>query len=194
MPRTQRPDGAWDAFQRSMAIVVKTRPGVKIGGSFRVAVHKVDRQLALYDVQPMDDVLAQSNATRRFNTMLLSLLGLTGLVLAAIGIYGVIAFFVTQRTQEIGVRVALGATTASVVRLVVGQAVTLAVAGIALGAVAAFWATRALSSMLFEVGVRDPVAYTVAAAVLLLVATGAAWFPALRATRVDPVRALSAAG
>jgi len=194
MPMTQRPGGAWDAFQRSMAIVARTRDGVPIAGSLRAAVDRVDRQLALYDVQPMSEVLSQANATRRFNTILLSLLGVTGLVLAAIGIYGVIAFFVTQRTHEIGVRVALGATTGSVVRLVVRQAVTLALYGIALGAVAAFWATRVLGSMLFEVSVRDPVAYAVAGLVLLVVAIGAAWFPARRATRVDPVRALAAAG
>jgi predicted permease len=194
MPMTQRPGGAWDAFQRSMAIVAKTRPGLNVVGSLRGAVNRVDRQLALYDVQPMTEVLAQANATRRFNTILLSLLGATGLVLAAIGIYGVIAFFVTQRTHEIGVRVALGATTASVVRLVVRQAVTLALFGIALGAVSAFWATRVLGSMLFAVSARDPVAYGVAGAALLLVAIGAAWFPARRATRVDPVRALAAGG
>ena len=194
MPMTQRPGGAWDAFQRSMAIVVKTQPGIAAGAGIRAAVQRVDRQLAVYDVQPMKEVLAQSNATRRFNTLLLSLLGFTGLVLAAIGIYGVIAFFVTQRTHEIGVRVALGATTASVVRLVVRQALTLALCGVALGAVGAVFATRVLSSMLFEVGARDPIAYAASAALLLLVSVGAAWFPARRATRVDPVRALSAAG
>ena len=194
MPMTQRPGGAWDAFQRSMAIVVRSKPGATVSGSLRTAVNRVDPQLALYDVQPMGEVLSQANATRRFNTILLSLLGITGLVLAAIGIYGVIAFFVTQRTHEIGVRVALGATTASVVRLVVRQAVTLALFGIGLGAVAAFWATRVLGSMLFQVSARDPIAYGVAGIVLLLVAIGAAWFPARRATRVDPVRALAAAG
>ena len=194
IPMTQRPDGAWDAFQRSMAIVAKTGPGMTIGGSLRAAVNRVDRDLALYDVQSMSDVLSQANATRRFNTILLSLLGLTGLVLAAIGIYGVIAFFVTQRTHEIGVRVALGATTASVVKLVVRQAVMLALFGIGLGAVGALWATRVLGSMLFEVSARDPVAYAVAGLVLLIVAITASWFPARRAACVDPVRALAAAG
>jgi putative ABC transport system permease protein len=177
-----------------MAIVARTRDGVTIAGSLCAAVDRVDRQLALYDVQPMSEVLSEANATRRFNTILLSLLGVTGLVLAAIGIYGVIAFFVTQRTHEIGVRVALGATTGSVVRLVVRQAVMLALYGIAVGAVAAFWATRVLGSMLVEVSVRDPVAYAVAGFVLLVVEIGAAWFPARRATRVDPVRALAVAG
>jgi predicted permease len=194
IPMTQRPNGAWDAFQRSMAIVAKTKPGMTLGASARAAVARVDRQLALYDVQPMSEVVVQANATRRFNTILLSLLGVTGLVLAAIGIYGVIAFFVTQRTHEIGVRVALGASRASVVKLVVRQAATLALAGIALGAVGALWVTRVLGSMLFQVSVRDPAAFTAAGLLLLVVAIGAAWFPARRATRVDPVRALSAVG
>jgi ABC-type antimicrobial peptide transport system permease subunit len=93
--------------------------------------------------------------------------------------------------HEIGVRVALGATTGSVVRLVVRQAVVLAVAGIAIGAVAAIWATRVLQEMLFEIGTRDPIAFTAGAAVLLLVAIGAALLPARRSAQVDPVRALS---
>lgn len=194
MPMTQRPAGSWDAFQRSMAIVAKTKPGMTIGTSVRAAVNRVDRQLAIYDMQPMDEVMVQANSVRRFNTILLSLLGVTGLVLAAIGIYGVIAFFVTQRTHEIGVRVALGATRASVVRMVVRQAARLALFGIGLGAVGAYWATRVLGSMLFEVSVRDPAAFAAAGLLLMAVAIAAAWLPARRATRVDPVRALSAAG
>ena len=191
MPMTQRPTGAWDAFQRSMAIVVKTKPGTTIGTSMRAAVNRLDRHLAVFDLQPMNEVMVQETAVRRFNTILLSLLGVTGLVLAAIGIYGVISFFVTQRTHEIGVRVALGATRASVVKMIVRQAATLALVGIGLGAVAAFWATRVLGSMLFEVSVRDPAAFAAAGLLLLVVAIAAAWLPARRATRVDPVRALA---
>ena len=194
MPLTQAPGGAWDALQRNMTIVARARPGVSVAPALRRAVAAVDRLLPVYDVQTMDDVLSQSTSTRRFNTMLLSLLGLTGLILAAIGIYGVIAYFVSQRTHEIGVRVALGATTLNVVRLVVGQALSLAVLGIAMGSVAAFWATRALGGMLFQVSARDPVAYGVAAAVLFAVAIGASWLPARRAAHVDPVRALASAG
>jgi putative ABC transport system permease protein len=138
----------------------------------------------------MDDVLSQSTAARRFNTLLLSFLGLTGLILAAIGIYGVIAFFVSQRTHEIGVRVALGATTRNVVRMVVGQAFTLAVIGVAIGGAAAYWATQALRTMLFQVQSGDPIAYAGAAAMLVLVAVVASTLPALRAARVDPVLAL----
>jgi ABC-type antimicrobial peptide transport system permease subunit len=194
MPMSQAPEGAWNSFQRAMTIVARARPGTTVAPALRKAVNNVDPMLPLYDVQTMDDVLSLSSATRRFNTMLLSLLGLTGLVLAAIGIYGVIAFFVSQRIHEIGVRVALGASTQSVVRMVVAQALVLAMIGIAVGGVAAVWATRVLGTMLFEVGARDPVAYVVAAVALLLVALGASWLPARRAARVDPVTALAAAG
>jgi predicted lysophospholipase L1 biosynthesis ABC-type transport system permease subunit len=193
MPLTQAPEGAWNAFQRSMAVVARARPGATIAPAMRAAVKRVDPTIPMYDVQAMDDVLSRDMATRRFNTLLLAGLGLTGLILAAIGIYGVIAYFVSQRTQEIGVRVALGATTQRVVGMVVQQALTLALIGITLGAVAAFWATRVLGSMLFEVSSRDPIAYIAAALALLLVALAAAWLPARRAARVDPIRALGAA-
>jgi putative ABC transport system permease protein len=194
MPISQVPNGAWNAFQRSMAVVVKARPGALVVPSVRKAVGAVDPLLPMYDVQTMDDVLSQSTSTRRFNTLLLSLLGVTGLVLAAIGIYGVIAFFVSQRTHEIGVRVALGASTRSVVRMVVRQAMLLATVGVLVGAVLALGSTRLLASMLFEVGPRDPIAFVAGAAALLLVALGAAWLPARRAALVDPVRALSSSG
>ena len=156
----------------------------------RNAVKSVDALLPPWDVQTMSDVLHRSTATRRFNTLLLLFLGLTGLILAAIGVYGVIAFFVSQRTQEIGVRVALGATARDVVRMVVGQAFALAVIGVAIGGAAAFWATQALRTMLFQVQASDPIAYAGAAATLVLVAVVASTLPARRAARVDPMLAL----
>ena len=134
IPMTQAPDGAWNAYQRGMAIIARAQPGITVASALRKTVATVDPLLPAFDVQTLDAVLTQSTETRRFNTMLLSLLGATGLILAAIGIYGVIAFFVTQRTHEIGVRVALGASTRSVVRMVVGQALTLAMIGVTLGA------------------------------------------------------------
>lgn len=194
MPISQAPDGAWNAFQRSLAVVVKAPPGATVVPSIRRAVSAVDPRLPTFDVQTMDDVLSQSTSARRFNTVLLSLLGSTGLILAAIGIYGVIAFFVSQRTHEIGVRVALGASTRNVVRMVVAQAMLLAMLGVLLGAGLALGSTRVLANMLFEVGPRDPIAFVAGGATLLLVALGAAWFPARRAALVDPVRALSDSG
>ncbi|MEX2154327.1 MAG: ABC transporter permease [Gemmatimonadaceae bacterium] len=194
VPHSQAPQSWWNAHQRNMTIVVKSRPGATVAPAMRAALKRFDPQLPLFDLQTMDDVLSQSTALRRFNTMLLTLLGLTGLILAAIGIYGVIAFFVSQRTHEIGVRIALGATTGSVVRMVVRQALALAVLGIIVGGVTALWATKVLGSMLFEVDARDPIAFAAGAAVLLLVALGASLLPARRAARVEPVRALTASG
>jgi putative ABC transport system permease protein len=193
VPVTQVPTPWWNSFQRSMSIVTKAHAGATVAPAMREALKRVDAQLPSWDLQTMEEVLAQSTATRRFNTMLLTLLGATGLILAAIGIYGVIAFFVSQRTHEIGVRVALGATTGSVVRIVVRQAMVLALAGIAIGCLAAMWATRVLGNMLFETNARDPVAFVAGSLVLLVVALGAAWIPARRAARVDPVAALSTA-
>jgi ABC-type lipoprotein release transport system permease subunit len=163
MPLTQAPRDAWQAFQRAVTIVAKTEPHAVVAPALRKAVAAVDPLLPLYDVQTLDNAVAESTATRRFNTQLLTFLGITGLILAAIGIYGVIAFFVTQRTQEIGVRIALGSSRARVIGLVVRQAVTLALLGISLGTLTAFWATRIFDNMLYQVGVRDPLAYTLAA-------------------------------
>jgi putative ABC transport system permease protein len=191
MPMTQAPSNAWASYNRSMTFIAKSRPGMSVTAAMRGALRNVDAELPAYDVQTMDAVLAQSTATRRFNTLLLSCLGLTGLLLAAIGIYGVIAFFVSQRTQEIGVRMALGATTGSVVGLVVRHAAALAGIGILVGGVAAYWATSALASMLFSIDARDPLAFVVGALALLGVALGAAWIPARRAARVPPITALT---
>jgi predicted permease len=194
IPLTQAPTGAWNAFQRAMAVVVKAKPGLTVAPGLRAAVRDVDPLVPLYDLQTMDDVLSQSIAGRRFNTLLLSLLGITGLVLATIGIYGVMAFFVGQRTHEIGIRIALGASRSSVVRLVVRQAVLLTGIGIILGAVLSYWATSVLGTMLFRIGARDPISFMAGAGVLLVVALAASWSPARRAAHVDPVRALASAG
>jgi putative ABC transport system permease protein len=194
MPITQPPHNAWPAFNRSMMIVAKARAGTIVAPAMRAAVTRFDAQLPVWDLQTMESVLDQSTSTRRFNTLLLTLLGVTGLILAAIGIYGVIAYFVAQRTHEIGVRVALGASTSSVVGMVVKQALTLAALGIGLGAVASWWAVSVLQTLLFDVQPRDPVAFVLGATVLLLVTLGAAWIPARRASRVDPVMALASSG
>jgi len=129
-------------------------------------------------------------ATARFNTLLLSILGGIGLLLAASGIYGVIAYFVTQRTQEIGVRIALGATPASVVWLILGQALRPVALGSAIGIGAAVVASRALSGQLFGVTRTDPLTMAVVVATLIGVALVASAVPARRAATVDPTRAL----
>ncbi len=122
--------------------------------------------------------------------LLLTIFGAIALVLAAIGIYGLMAYSVEQRTQEIGIRMALGAETGALRNMVVGQGMVLAVIGIVIGLGAAFGLTRLLATLLFEVKPLDPVVFTVVPVVLLLVALAAIWFPARRATRIDPVLAL----
>jgi ABC-type antimicrobial peptide transport system permease subunit len=138
----------------------------------------------------MSDVLAQSTAGRQFNMLLLTLLGITALVLAAIGIYGVISFLVRQRMPEIALRMVLGATTRDVILMIVRQGVLLAGLGIVLGGTAAFWATRALRSLLFAVPLADVPTYTSAALLLGAVALVASLLPARRAARVEPNRSL----
>lgn len=189
-PHTQARQSWWNSHQRTMAVVVRAAEGVAMAPAMRGVMRQFDPLLPVFDVQPLERVIATNNAGRRFNTMLLSLLGGTGLLLAAIGIYGVISFFVSQRTHEIGVRVALGASTRRIVGVVLREALVLAVFGIVLGALASFWATRVLANMLYDVEPNDPIAFGIGAVVLLTVALGASLVPARRAARVDPVRAL----
>jgi putative ABC transport system permease protein len=158
--------------------------------SIRRAVASVDPLLALSGARTMDDVIARSLAPSRFTTMLFLLLGLTGLVLATVGIYGVIAYVVTQRSREIGIRMALGADSRRVLGMVVGQGVFLAVIGIVIGLAVSWGVTRWLASQLYGVGVRDPLTFAAVAALLLLVAGVASWIPGRRATKVDPTVAL----
>jgi len=129
-------------------------------------------------------------ATPHFTTTLLVLLGLTGLALAAVGIYGVIAYFVSQRAHEIGVRMALGASRSGVSLMVLRQGLALAGAGVAIGLIASAAATRALAGMIYGVSARDPVTFLAVAGVLVFVAALASLVPAHRATRLDPLDAL----
>ena len=155
-------------------------------------VRELDSNLAVADVQTLDEVIAQSIAQRRLTMLLLSIFAGAALLLAAVGIYGVIAYSVTQRTQEIGIRLALGAQRADVLGMVVRQAAVLALAGIVLGAIGAAVLTRFMRDLLFEVRPFDPVTFFGVAACLTAVALVAAFVPGRRAARVDPVIALRA--
>jgi putative ABC transport system permease protein len=158
----------------------------------RQIVWSMDRDLPLENVRTMDQILDESVADSRFNTVLLSLFAIVALVLAAIGIYGVLAYTVAQRTSEIGLRMALGAQRSSVLRLVVGNGLTLALIGVAIGAAGSLLATRALERLVFGVSTTDPVVFGAVALALTAVAGTAALVPALRASRVDPIVALRA--
>jgi putative ABC transport system permease protein len=153
-------------------------------------VLSIDKDQPISDVMTMEQRLAKAVASTRFVMSLLGIFSILALGLAAIGIYGVMSYLVTQRTQEIGVRMALGAQKRQVLKLVVGKGMALAVTGIALGLVASLALTRLMRSLLFEVTPTDWVTLAVASIVLLTVALLACYIPALRATKVDPLIAL----
>ncbi|HSC27212.1 MAG TPA: ABC transporter permease [Vicinamibacterales bacterium] len=155
-------------------------------------VRALDSELAVADVRTMDEVVADSVAERRVTMLMLGIFAGAALLLAAVGIYGVIAYSVTERTQEIGIRMALGADRRDVLRMVVGRAMLLAAAGTALGAAGALPLTRLMESLLFDVTPGDPLTFLAVAGILCGVAAVASYVPGRRAARVDPVIALRA--
>ena len=191
LPIDQVPAEAWDWVQRSMTLVARTDGNAEmLTAAMRDAVRSVDPGLPLYSVATMEQRMSDSLAQDRFNTLLLGLLGAIGLLLAAVGIYGVIAYFVSQRTQEIGVRMALGATAGNVLSLMARQGMRPVVIGVALGVLTALAATRVLRGSLYGIGANDPFAFLAAVLVLMAVGVFATYLPARRATRVDPTTAL----
>jgi putative ABC transport system permease protein len=153
-------------------------------------IRSIDAQQPVADERTLESLLGNSVARQRFNTLLLAVFAMVALLLAAIGIYGVMAYSVTQRTQEIGIRVALGAQTADVLKLVVGQGMKLALAGVVIGLIGALALTRLMSNLLFGVSATDPLTFIVVATLLTGVALLACWLPAWRAANVDPMIAL----
>ena len=177
-----------------MSIVVRTsvsNPNA-ITNSLRKELAAMDATIPLTNVRVFEEYISRSLARPRFNTLLLSIFAGTALLLTAIGIYGVLAYSVAQRTSEIGIRIALGAGKSSIFRLIVGQAMTLVGISLVLGLAGAFAATRLLNSLLFGVGASDPGTFVGIVLLVSAVAFIAAWLPARRATRVDPIIALRA--
>lgn len=184
MPSTQWVNGGQTIVVRGAVPVLGLVPAI------RRAVLRVDPLLAMSNVSTIEQSIDDSQAMSRFTTWLLGLLGVTGLVLAAVGVYGVIAYVVAQRTHELGVRMALGATGGTVQWMVVRQGLALAAAGVAVGVVVSLVAARALRSMVFGITAHDPITFVVVVVLLAVVAVVASYVPARRATRIDPLVAL----
>jgi predicted permease len=194
VPQAQVPDAANALNVRltPIAWIVRTRSAPY---SVSAAVQEQLRQvsgLPVTDVRSMDDVISRSTSRQRFNMLLMTVFGAAALLLAAIGIYGLMAYSVEQRTQEIGIRLALGADVGSVRRMIVGQGMRLAFAGVVLGLASAFGLARVIASLLYGVTPRDPLVFAGAPVVLVLVALVGVWLPSKRAVAVDPVSALRA--
>jgi putative ABC transport system permease protein len=178
-------------FVGSMDIMVGTTGDASaMAGSIRKIVADLDRTQPVYDVQTLEQALAGSIAPRRFNLLLLGIFAAAALLLAVVGIYGVMGYAVTQRTHEIGVRMALGARRGEVVRMVVRQGMATAAGGIAVGAIAAFGLTRLMGSLLYEIAPTDGATFGAVSGVLAVAAFLACSLPALRASKVDPSVAL----
>jgi putative ABC transport system permease protein len=193
---TPRPAIYWP-FARNPygGMTVAVRTAMDPDPVIRAVVEHIRRQdplLAVGEIRTMETVVSESVAQRRMTMLLLGIFAGAALLVAAVGIYGVIAYSVTQRWQEIGIRMALGARGGDVLRMIVGQAAMLAAIGIATGAAGAFFLTRLMRGLLFEVEPHDPVTFIAVAAVLATIALLASYLPGRRATRVDPVIALRA--
>jgi putative ABC transport system permease protein len=190
-PYTQVPDSILSLLEANMSIAV--RSGLAQNAllqSTKDAVAGVNSGVPVYGVQSMDSMLADSGSLRNFDLILLSAFSLLALSLAAIGVYAVMAYSVSQRTQEIGVRIALGARSRDILGLVLQHGAILAVTGTAIGVIAAFFLRQVMSSYLYGLSKTDPVVLLVVPGIMILVILAACWTPARRAARIDPIKAL----
>jgi putative ABC transport system permease protein len=176
-----------------MAIVARTAvPPLTLAESAKQIVRDLDRNLPVTNVRTVEDVIAESIAQPRFYMLLLAAFAAVALLLAAIGIFGVMSYTVSQRTREIGIRIALGAHGGSVVSMVVRQAMILALVGVIVGLIAALALSRTMTTLLFQLSPTDPMTFVTVAGVLGFVAFLASYLPARRAASVDPIEALRA--
>jgi putative ABC transport system permease protein len=183
---------AQDAHWNFMALVIRTAGDpAAFATTLRREVQAIDPDQPIYNVRTMDDAVMNSLGTRRVSMQLFAVFAIAALLLAAIGIYGVMAYTVTQRTQEIGIRMALGAQRSDVLGLVVRQGMTLAAIGVVVGLAGAFSLTRVMASLLFNVRPDDPTTYLAISLLLIVVAFLACYLPARRAAKLDPMIALS---
>jgi predicted permease len=190
-PLMQVPDKFMPLLSKGVRFVMRTRvPPDTLLGVTRRTIEQLNSQQVMYGEETMDETIADSLAARRFAMDLLAVFAVLALVLACVGIYGVISYLAGQRTHEIGIRIALGAQRADVLRLVIGQGARMALIGVALGTAAALGLTRLVANQLFGVSAHDPLTFGGVALLLALVAVAACYLPARRAIRVDPMVAL----
>jgi ABC-type antimicrobial peptide transport system permease subunit len=193
VPEAQVPDAitrlANNVIPMSWAIRTATDPA-PLTTAIQREFLAVDSQLPVAKIRTMEQVVSESTARQNFNMLLLTIFAGLALLLASIGIYGLMSYTVEQRLQELGIRMALGASRGDMLRMVVGKGMTLVGIGLVLGLGAAFGLTRLLASLLFGVKTTDPVTYATVALILAAVALAACFIPARRATRIDPVVAL----
>ena len=177
---------------RSVDMFIRTSSDdpLAMAGALRAAVHRVEKNAPIFGVAPLKDQLGTYLTQRRFQTWLLSGFALVALLMAAVGIYGLIQYSIATRTQEIGLRLAIGAQAGDIFRMIIGEGLMLSLAGLAIGLVGAFWLGRAGSSLLFGVTATDPLTFIAVSLLLTAVATAACYFPARRAMAVDPIVAL----
>jgi putative ABC transport system permease protein len=187
----QQDTGQIVPLYRGLSYVVRSRTApARLAGSLRTAARGVDPKLVVLNVLPMGKIVGETIAARKFNATLLGLFAALALALAATGVYGVLQYSVIQRKREMGIRIAIGATSSDIIRLIVGQAVGLAVIGVAIGVAGAVALTRVIRALLFNTNPLDAVTFAAGAAVLLLIAGAASYLPARRALRIDPTLAM----
>ncbi len=179
------------SFSGDLALVARTvSDPLSLAAAIRNEVWAVDKEMPVYDIETMDQIIAESVSRRRFNMLLLGVFAAVAMILATVGIYGVMSYTVSQRTHEIGIRMALGAERGDVLRLVVGQGMMQALAGVAIGLAGAFAVTRVMASLLYGVSATDPVTFIGISLLLAMIALIACYIPARRAMKVDPMVAL----
>ena len=189
-PFMQLPDKAMAQSATGISVLVRSQDATSVFDSIRRASLEMSSQQVVFGAQSMKEIIANSLAERRFSMILLGIFAVVALTLSSVGIYGVISYVVGQRTQEIGVRIAMGAQRSEVLRMVLRQGAALAALGGAVGLAAALPLTRLMGSLLFAIGAADPLTYSFVVVLLLGVSVAACWMPARRAARMNPVDAL----
>ena len=187
----QVPPERWPGMVRRINLLTRTEvEPTSLAGAVRGQIAALNKDQAVFNVRTMEEIVSQSVAPRRFSMLLLTVFAVVALLLASIGIYGMLSYTVAQRTREIGLRMTLGAQTGNVLRLVIAQGMRLVLVGVVLGLGAALALTRTMKTLLFGVSATDPAIFVAFATLLALVALVACWLPARRATKVNPLEAL----